>query len=114
MVVMPAFKKRETNFMFINDENLVGRIGLYHLNIPNKSGATGYWPAKTEVWEGRSTRCCLALLQYGFELPGLNSIEIKAAVQNLKSRAIPARSGFRKEGVLGKAGIVNNRPLDLF
>lgn len=44
----------------------------------------------------------------------LNRIEIKAAVKNFKSQAIPEKLNFKKEGILRQAEFVNNEFIDLF
>ena len=49
------------------------------------------------------TKTVLALLQYAFEDLQLNKVEIRAAVGNAKSRAIPERLGFTKEGTIREA-----------
>jgi ribosomal-protein-serine acetyltransferase len=42
----------------------------------------------------------------------LNRVEIRVAVENLRSRAIPERLGFSQEGTLRKADLVDGRYLD--
>jgi len=44
-----------------------------------------------------------ALLQYAFEVLQLHKVEIRAAEGNQKSRAIPERLGFVKEGTIRAA-----------
>ncbi|MET3196134.1 GNAT family protein [Gottfriedia sp. OAE603] len=46
--------------------------------------------------EGIMIKALNTLIQYGFEELGLNRIQIKVAVENKKSRALPERLGFRK------------------
>lgn len=45
------------------------------------------------------TSACRAMVNIAFEEYGLNRVEIRAAADNRKSRAIPERLGFQKEGV---------------
>ncbi len=49
------------------------------------------------------TKALNALIQYGFEELGLNRIQIKVAVENKKSRALPERLGFTQEGIIRQA-----------
>ncbi|MEO7049127.1 MAG: GNAT family protein, partial [Ferruginibacter sp.] len=90
-----------------------GRIGLHYWNRQNNTAAIGYWLTKDALGKGIIIRACKALIDYGFSEMGLNRIEIKAATTNLKSQAIPEKLGFKKEGILREAEIVNGRYLDL-
>lgn len=107
-------EKKEVSFIILLNENPVGRIGLHHLNLQNKIGAIGYWLDKNVEGKGIITKSCAKLINYGFQEIGLNRIEIKAAVKNFKSQAIPAKLNFKKEGILREAEFVNNEYLDLF
>jgi ribosomal-protein-serine acetyltransferase len=46
------------------------------------------------------TQCCRFVVRYGFLTLDLNRIQIAAATENLESRAIPERLGFRLEGIM--------------
>ncbi len=59
------------------------------------------------------TKACRALMEYAFENVHLHRVEIKAAEKNERSRAIPERLGFQKEGCLRGAEQVNGRHLDV-
>ena len=107
-------EKKEVSFITLLNENPVGRIGLHHLNLQNKIGAIGYWLDKNEEGKGIITKSCIQLINYGFQKMGLNRIEIKASVRNIKSQAIPVKLNFKKEGVLRQAELVNNQFIDLF
>jgi len=58
-------------------------------------------------------RSCKALITYGFHELSLHRIEIKAATDNVRSQAIPAKLNFVKEGILREAELVNDKFLDL-
>jgi ribosomal-protein-serine acetyltransferase len=107
-------QKREVSFIMIFNEMPVGRIGLHHLNLQNKTGAIGYWITSNAEGKGVVTRSCKKMIDYGFNDLGLHRIECKVATTNVKSRAIPEKLHFKKEGILRDAEWVNNKYNDLF
>ena len=104
---------KEVSFVIVANEVVVGRIGLHHINDQNKCAAIGYWLTKDTEGKGIVTKSCIALIHYGFHDLGLQRIEIKAAVENVRSQAIPEKLHFKKEGILRQAELVNNKFLDL-
>lgn len=107
-------ERNEVSFVIMLNENPVGRIGLHHLNLQNKIGSVGYWLDKNAEGYGIITKSCRKLISYGFQELNLNRIEIKAAVTNERSQAIPEKLNFKKEGILRQAEFVNNKFTDLF
>jgi len=83
----------------ILEEKFIGAVGFHKLNLTNKSAHTGYWLAKEAQGKGIMTRCCRVLFNYLFDDVGLNRIQINCNIQNVKSRAIPERFGFKLEGI---------------
>jgi ribosomal-protein-serine acetyltransferase len=59
------------------------------------------------------TRAVAALVDYAFETFELNRVEVRVAVENQRSRAIPERLGFREEAVFRRSQAVGGRHLDL-
>jgi ribosomal-protein-serine acetyltransferase len=92
-------KNGSFNASIIWKEKFVGGVGFHHLDLKNKSTHIGYWLAKAAQGKGIMTRCCLVLFDYLFDELELNRIQINCNVENLKSRAIPERLGFRLEGI---------------
>lgn len=80
------------------DGRYVGGVGL----MSDRWGITaeiGYWIASDDEGRGLVTRAVQVLIDVGFAELGLNRIVIRAGVENLRSRAIPERLGFTREGI---------------
>ncbi|NDI35210.1 GNAT family N-acetyltransferase [Chengkuizengella sediminis] len=90
-------------------DRIVGCISLHRLDWLNKKTSIGYWLDGSLQGQGIMTKACKAMINYSFKDLQLNRIEIRAGVNNLKSRAIPERLGFEKEGMMRMAEWVNNR-----
>jgi ribosomal-protein-serine acetyltransferase len=104
---------KEVSFVILLNEELVGRIGLHHLDKDNKMGSIGYWLTKNAEGKGIILKSCKKLISYGFEKLQLQRIEIKAAVENSRSQQIPQKLHFKKEGILRQAELINNKFHDL-
>jgi ribosomal-protein-serine acetyltransferase len=79
---------------------LVGSLGLHQIDWYNSMASIGYYLAKKAEGHGIITRSVKALLNYCFFQLGLNRIEIRCGVKNIKSRAIPERLRFVREGTV--------------
>lgn len=77
-----------------------GIIGYHGVNSQNKSVSIGYWLDERYVGKGIMTEACKALIDYAFNDFKLNRVEIRCAENNYKSRAIPERLNFTKEGLI--------------
>lgn len=110
---MQYLQKTDVSFVIMVNNKTAGRIGLHYIHPQNKTGAIGYWLAKEFEGQGIITRACESIIQYGFEELQLHRIEIKAAVKNIRSQAIPEKLHFKKEGILREAEWVNNEYLDI-
>ncbi len=77
---------------------LVGSIALQQIDWYNLTTSIGYYLAKKAERYGVMTRTVHALLNYTFFQLGLNRVEIRCGEFNHKSKAIPERLGFTKEG----------------
>ncbi|TQR20604.1 GNAT family N-acetyltransferase [Psychrobacillus vulpis] len=78
--------------------NLAGVIGFHKIDWNNKSTSIGYWLGNDYVGLGLMTKSVKALVDYALKDLQLNRVEIRAAVENKKSRAVPERLGFTEEG----------------
>jgi ribosomal-protein-serine acetyltransferase len=91
---------------------IAGVVGHHGIAWPNRSTSLGYWLAAAEQGRGTMTRAVEALTQHALIVRGLNRLEIRAAPDNRRSRAVPERLGFRAEGVLRESEKVGDRYLD--
>jgi ribosomal-protein-serine acetyltransferase len=79
---------------------LVGLVDLHTIDLGNKSAEIGYWLDKKHNGKGIITKSCKVLINHAFNEIQLNSIRILCDTENKKSRAIPEKLGFIKEGTL--------------
>jgi ribosomal-protein-serine acetyltransferase len=93
-------------------EQLVGIVGFVWIDAANHRAAIGYWLAQEAEGHGLMTASVKALLRYGFRTLKLNRIEIHVGIRNRRSRAIPERLGFRREGTLRQVEYLADRHVD--
>jgi ribosomal-protein-serine acetyltransferase len=77
---------------------LAGRAGI-RVDPGNRRGEIGYWLSQDVQGQGIVTRTAEALITAAFERLHLHRVEIRCAVDNTKSRAVPERLGLTLEGV---------------
>ncbi|AOC57738.1 MULTISPECIES: GNAT family N-acetyltransferase [Bacillus] len=91
---------------------LVGIIGTHQIHWINRTVSIGYWLGEGYQGKGIMTKACQAVIRYLFEECGLHRIEIRAAVDNQKSRRIAERLSFSLEGILRQCEWLGNRFTD--
>lgn len=96
----------------IEDGAIVGALGYHRVDWENLSTSVGYWIAERSQGKGTVTLATAALVDHAFGAWKLNRVEIRAGVDNHRSRAIPERLGFTSEGVLRQAERVGARFVD--
>jgi ribosomal-protein-serine acetyltransferase len=79
--------------------------GLADLRIIpiQRSGEVGYWLAAAAVGRGVITRVVAELFDLGFGAFGLHRIQLQAASENVRSRAVAERLGMQYEGIRREA-----------
>lgn len=93
--------------------HLVGVMGFVYVDPMNRRAEIGYWLAEAFQGQGIMTRACRALVEFAFRSLGLNRVEIRADMENRRSRAIPERLGFVQEAVLREAEFMDGHYIDL-
>lgn len=92
---------------------LVGTIGYHSINWSHHRVEIGYWLAAAFQSKGIMTRACRAMVVYAFDTLKLNKVEIRCAVANYRSCAIPQRLGFKQEGTVRQAEWLYDHFVDL-
>jgi ribosomal-protein-serine acetyltransferase len=95
------------------DGAIAGVGGFHHVDWANRATSIGYWLAADRQGRGLMTAAVRALVEHAFAVWRLHRIEIQAAVDNARSRAIPERLGFHEEGVRRVAERHGERYFDL-
>lgn len=97
--------------IWLNGE-LVGATGVVGYEWHNRMLEIGYWLSADHQGKGIMTRAVTALIDDAFDNLGMNRVEIHCATGNLPSRAIPERLGFKRDGVMREAGLLNGQFVD--
>src|SRR5438128_3125971 len=79
---------------------IVGIAGFHHLDRVHRSTNIGYWLAEDAQGRGTVTLAVAALVSHAFGEWQLHRVEIRAAPDNARSRAVAERLGFTEEGEL--------------
>jgi len=90
---------------------IVGVIGLHGTNLAHRRTAIGYWVAGEFEGRGFVTRAVEAVTRQCFGV-GFHRVEVHAATDNHRSRAIPERLGFTLEGELRAVEWIHDKPID--
>jgi ribosomal-protein-serine acetyltransferase len=90
-----------------SDGELVGAVSFVDLSREHRSTSIGYWLAAGAQGRGIMSRAVEAMVEEAFGPWRLERVEIRAVAENARSRAIPERLGFRREGRLRRAQHVN-------
>ncbi len=113
-VMRDQFRNNEGLTMGIwHRDSLCGVISYHRFDWMNRSSMIGYWIAASHQGKGIMTEACKAMLEHGFTDLGLHRVEIKCAVGNEKSCAIPERLGFVKEGIARQGEWLYDHYVDL-
>ena len=95
------------------DGRIVGVIGFHFVNRIHLATSIGYWLAADAQGRGTMTLALGALVDHAFDAWGLHRVEMQAAVDNVRSRAVAERLGFVHEGTLRQAERFAGRYADL-
>jgi ribosomal-protein-serine acetyltransferase len=82
----------------IEREAIIGMVGVHGIDWQHRSTSLGYWLAEHAQGKGAMTEAVRAMVHQALRVWRLNRVEIRASVENARSRALIERLGFRYEG----------------
>lgn len=91
---------------------IAGSIGFLKIDEESKRTEIGYWLGSKFEGIGLMSKACEIFVTHAFNELDLRKIEIGVATNNIKSRAIPERLGFTKEGVIRSYEMLHDQYLD--
>ena len=93
--------------------SFLGMVGLHSVDWTNRRTSIGYWLTEHGRGRGVMTACARALIDFAIDDLEINRVEIRCGVDNVSSRAIAERLGFRLEGTARQDMILNGPYVDL-
>jgi ribosomal-protein-alanine N-acetyltransferase len=92
------------------DAALVGAVTLDNIRRgPAQAGTLGYWVGERFARRGYMSEAITAVVHHAFERMGLSRIEAACLPENVASRGLLERSGFKYEGVAQSYLQINGR-----
>jgi len=104
--------KKTLGLALVADGKLIGSTGFNRLDWNARVCEIGYWIDHRNEGKGIITKACKAMIEYAFDELEMNRVEIRCSTENRRSAAVPERLGFRLEGTLRQAEMLNGRPHD--
>ncbi len=92
-------RQGEQSYAIIHGGQLAGTIGILRFGSDNRAVEIGYWIGVEFEGRGIVTACVEKMLEMCFDRLAVNQVNIGAAVDNRRSRAVAERAGFRLDGV---------------
>jgi ribosomal-protein-serine acetyltransferase len=93
-----AYREQNAVYIVWYRGEIAGLAGYKDIDWVNHRCEIGYWLAENMQGKGIMTRTVKKMVEFGFRNMHMNRIQIKVAVGNVKSAAIPRRLGFYFEG----------------
>lgn len=95
-------RRTALRFLIFNKETneFIGTTGFHNIDWDVQKLEIGYWIDSQYSGKGYMVEAIEELTQYALEGLDMKRVEIRTEAENLKSRAIPEKIGFRLEGIL--------------
>lgn len=95
------------------NDKIAGTICFNEINKSNKYGVIGYWLGENFQGKGIMTKSLKTVINIAFKELNLNRIELRIADENMQSRKIPEKLGFKNEGIIRQGGYLYDHYVNL-
>jgi len=94
--------KKEYAFGIVlkTENRIIGAISLMHIDWKNKNAEIGYWLGKKYWGKGYMTEAVRLILKFAFEKLKLHRIYANLFEENVASRRVLEKAGFKLEGIM--------------
>jgi ribosomal-protein-serine acetyltransferase len=90
----------------------LGGCGINKINRLHRFANLGYWTRTSAAGRGVAVAAVAQVAAYGFDVVGLNRLEIVCAVGNVRSQRVAEKCGALREGVLRNRLLLPSGPTD--
>ncbi|MFX0163473.1 MAG: GNAT family N-acetyltransferase [Candidatus Hodarchaeota archaeon] len=104
-------KKKGYDFGIVlkNTNKVIGVVDLFDIDWENKKAEIGYWLGKKYWGRGLMTEAVKLILKFGFEDLKLHRIYARLFEENIGSKNVLEKCGFKLEGIIREATFRNNK-----
>ena len=93
-------------------KEIIGMVGLIHVDYKNKNAEVGYWLGKKYWKQGLTTESLKLMLKFGFRELKLKRLYAKVMSPNTSSANLLKKNDFKLEGKLRKNTLKNGKLMD--
>ena len=80
-------------------EEYIGNCGLVTVSKTHNNGELGYFIDPVRWNQGYGTEACAKIIEFGFDVLGLERISAKCMTKNISSKRIMEKAGLKYEGM---------------
>jgi len=96
--------KKKTGYalgIVLNGTNrVIGVVDIFHIDWENKNAELGYWLGKKYWGKGYTTEAVKLMLKFAFEKLKLHRVYANLFEENIASRRVLEKTGFKLEGIM--------------
>jgi ribosomal-protein-serine acetyltransferase len=113
ILLSPAHREQNAVYIVWYKGEISGLASYKDIDRVNHRCEIGYWLAERMQGKGIMTRTVKKMVEFAFRNMHINRIQVKVAVGNVKSAAIPRKLGFYYEGTERSGEFHTDRYYDL-